>query len=137
MISDRTDLTEILNGNNPTLEDNKTLELEEANLTGQIATPMGEEDDHLEETIHREEAEDHLEGTTHQAEEADIHQEEAIPQEEVEDTVLTEEEETDREQATQRVTMPSKATQETDQFFKERWVKDLLAITHIAIHREM
>ena len=68
-----------------------------------------------------------------------VEEEETIPLEEVvEDTVHMAEEEMDQDQATtQRVTKPSKATREIDLFSKEQWVKDLLAITHIAILREM
>lgn len=108
---------------------------------GQIEIPMGEEEDHPAAEIHREEAEGHLEDTIHQVEEEEIPQaeEETIPLEEVvEDTVLMVEAETDQVQATiRRVTMPSKATREIDPYSKEQWVRDLLAITHIAILREM
>lgn len=139
-ISDRTVLKETP-GNSPTPKDNKTSEQEATNPMGQIETPMGEEEDHPAEAIHREEAEGHLEDTIHQAEEEEIHQaeEETTPLEEVvEDTVLMEEAETDQVQAaTRRVRMPFKATREIDPCFKGQWVKDLLAITHIAILREM
>ena len=138
MISDRTVLKETP-GNNPTPKDNKTSEQEATNPMGQIEIPMGEEEDHPAEEIHREEAEGHLEDTIHQVEEEEIHQAEEIPLEEVvEDTVHMAEAETDQDQATtRRVTKPSKATREIDLFSKGQWVKDLLAITHIAILREM
>ena len=140
MISDRTVLKETP-GNSPTPKDNKTLEQEATNPMGQIEIPMGEEEDHPAAEIHREEAEGHLEDTIHQVEEEEIPQaeEETIPLEEVvEDTVHMAEAETDQDQATTRqVTKPSKATREIDLFSKGQWVKDLLAITHIAILREM
>lgn len=140
MISDRTVLKETP-GNSPTPKDNKTLEQAATNPMGQIEIPMGEEEDHPAAEIHREEAEGHLEDTIHQVEEEEIPQaeEETIPLEEVvEDTVHMAEAETDQDQATTRqVTKPSKATREIDLFSKGQWVKDLLAITHIAILREM
>ena len=98
-------------------------------------TPIKEEEeDHLEETIHREEEE--------------IRQEVAIPLEEAEeDTILMEEVETIHTGETDQdpTTAPASsqptrffgATRETDQFSKARWVKDLLATIHIAILREM
>ena len=140
MISDRTVLKETP-GNSPTPKDNRTSEQEATNPMGQIEIPMGEEEDHPAEEIHREEAEDHLEDTIHQVEEEEIPQEEeeTIPLEEVEeDTVLMAEVETDQVQVTtRRVTTPSKATREIDPCSKGQWVKGLLAITHIAILREM
>ena len=140
MISDRTVLKETP-GNSPTPKDNKTSEQEATNPMGQIEIPMGEEEDHPAAETHREEAEGHLEDTIHQVEEEEIPQaeEETIPLEEVaEDTVLMVEAETGQVRATiRRVTMPSKATREIDPYSKEQWVRDLLAITHIAILREM
>lgn len=140
MISDRTVLKETP-GNSPTPKDNKTLEQAATNPMGQIEIPMGEEEDHPAAEIHREEAEGHLEDTIHQVEEEEIPQaeEETIPLEEVVvDMVHMEEAETDQDRATtRRVMKPSKVTREIDLFSKGRWVKDLLAITHIAILREM